>query len=167
MLLSGLLVLDCIGPLSAAAQSISMAPTASHKLGFSGAIVSITESNRRGPVADRTFHLQGANGKNLYLRFHKGGGTMGNSSLNLFSGKSDQFFIVSERDCVEFDPVKVTSTFCSNRPPCNNGAVVGLKYLGRFDWMNAFDSPKGRFRYAFRYLPSLDASESGSCAGQG
>ena len=148
---------------SASAQSISMATTASHRLGFSGAVVSIIESNRRWPVADRTFTLRGANGQVRRLPLHKGGGKAGNTSLNLFLADQDRYFVISERDCIEFDPIRVKVRYCSKRPQCNGGSISGPKYLGRFDWMNGYDPPKGSFQLAFRYLPAEDATESGSC----
>ena len=39
----------------------------------------------------------------------------------------------------------------------------GLTYLGRFDWMNALDPPRGAFQFGFRFLPFTDADENGSC----
>lgn len=37
-------------------------------------------------------------------------------------------------------------------------AVAG-RYVGRFDWMNAFDPPSGAFRFDWRFLPAEDAGE--------
>ncbi len=160
------LFFGCLVAGSSTAQSISMAPLASHKLEFSGATVSIKESNRHWPVADRTFILVGANGRRRTLPLQKGGGQIGNSSLNLFVGGQDKYLVISERDCVEFDPVKVTAKYCSARPPCDSSGVEGLKFLGVFRWMNGFDPPKGRFQFAFRYLPAEDATEDGACLRQ-
>lgn len=157
------LLLGCFTTGSGSAQSISMASLASHKLGYSGATVSIRERNRHWPVADRTFILVGANGRTRTLPLQKGGGKMGNASLNLYAAGQDRYLVVSERDCVEFDPVEVTARYCSARPPCDHGDIQGLQFIGRFDWMNGFDPPKGRFQFAFRYLPAEDAVESGSC----
>jgi hypothetical protein len=136
---------------------------ASYKLGFSGATVSIRETIRRWPIGQRTFILKGANGHTKTLPLHEGGGKIGNDSLNLFWGGSDHYFLTSERDCVDFDPVTVSATECAKRPPCDGGAVHGLTYVGRFDWMNGFDPPNGVFRFGFRFLTSVDAAESQSC----
>jgi len=88
-----------------------------------------------------------------------------NESLNLFFDSKSQssFFLVSEKDCVQFDPVAVHAEYCTKRPACEKGHVAGLTYLGRFDWMNGNDPPKGTFGMAFRFLPLEDAWESGSC----
>lgn len=145
---------------------------ASHKLGFSGATLSIRESfGQTGwPIANRTFILIGANGHRRELKLARAGGTAGNQSLNLFwAGKagdvtgSDKYFVISEMDCVEFDPIRMEAKFCLTRPPCESGKVRGLVYLGRYDWMNGYDPPKGLFGWNFRFLPFTDAWESEAC----
>lgn len=139
--------------------------TASHRLGFSGATVAIREEYPNGwPVAERTFSLTGANGFTRRLPLHPAGGKAGNGSLNLFvRNGGDHYLLTGERDCVEFDPVRVTVKRCVERPPCANDHVTGATYLGRFAWMNGIEPPKGEFRLAFRFLGSEDALESGSC----
>lgn len=118
------------------------------------------------PIAQRVFILTGPDGHTQNLRLHDGGGTARNSSLNLFVAADDRYLLVSERDCVEFDPIKLRAVYCKRRPPCDGGAVQGLIYLGRFDWMNGYDPPNGAFGLAFRFLPFQDALESGSCPAQ-
>jgi len=138
---------------------------ASHLLEFSGAIVSVEEDYRHTawPIARRIFLLKGANGRRIALRLHVGGGKAENDSLNLFRAANDSYFLTSERDCVEFNPVKVSAGYCATRPFCRARRIVGLSYLGRFDWMNGFDPPKGLFRLRFRYLSAEDAIENDSC----
>jgi hypothetical protein len=165
-------VVACLGVLISCAlfdrcraQAVGGAHVATYKLGFSGATVSIREDIGRSawPIARQTFILAGANGRTRKFPLHEGGGAAGNDSLNLFWVAQDKYFLTSERDCVEFDPVSVQASECLRRPPCENGVVRGLTYLGRFDWMNGFDPPKGVFRFDFRFLPFMDAAESGSC----
>lgn len=162
---SCILMLVAAAPVSA--QSVSRyVGTARHRLEFSGAVVSITEKHL--PISNRTFTLTGANGHILNLDLHNGGTEAGNSPLNLFvaegaGAKRNDYYVLSKRDCVEFDPVRIVAEYCAHRPPCDGQTVIGLTYLGRFDWMNGFDPPRGRFGLAFRYLPAEDAAESGSC----
>jgi hypothetical protein len=78
----------------------------------------------------------------------------------------DRYLLTSERDCVEFDPVQVKARYCVSRPPCAGQTVQNATYLGRFDWMNGFDPPKGGFSLGFRFLGFEDAAESGSCSRQ-
>ena len=157
-----LLAVDVIG---AAAGSLRQRRFhASHTLEFSGAIVSVEEDYRHvWPAAQRTFVLEGANGRTVLLQLHAGGGNAGNDSLNLYKETGQEYFLVSERDCVEFDPVKVRAKACAIRSTCHAGNGVGLEYLGRFDWMNGFDPPLGRFELRFRFLSREDAAEGGSC----
>jgi hypothetical protein len=143
---------------------------ASYGFGFSGATVAIREDYKRHgwPIAERSFILTGANGRKHSLPLHKGGGAAKNWSLNLFwagndGSGSDQYFLISEQDCVEFDPVAMNAKMCLKRPPCGLHGVADLTYLGRFDWMNGFDPPDRTFAFAFRFLPFMDAAESGSC----
>jgi hypothetical protein len=140
---------------------------AAHRLDFSGALISVREEFPRGwPIARRTFSLSGANGQKRQLPLHEGGGTAGNQSLNLFKVADDRYLIISEKDCVEFDPVRITARYCAHRPPCAGQTVSNATYLGRFDWMNGYDPPKGVFRLGFRYLGFDDAVEDGSCPRQ-
>lgn len=147
------------------APSPSIRAVASYKLGFSGATVSIRENSRESewPVASRTFILVGVDGRVLTLQLQKGGGLAENSDINLFSADLGNYLIVSERDCVEFDPVKLTARYCVNRPSCKSGKVQGLNYVGRFGWMNGYDPPRGTFQLGFRFLTVEDAVESGAC----
>jgi hypothetical protein len=151
--------------LRAAVGGASMPPqTASHLFGFSGATLSIREAYPQGwPVAQRTFLLRGPSGRRRGLPLHPGGGKAGNQSLNLFKADGDRYLLTSERDCVEFDPIRLTAGSCVAPPLCAGGHLVGATYLGRFDWMNGFDAPKGDFGLAFRFLGFEDADESGSC----
>jgi hypothetical protein len=157
------LALIAVVPTCAWAQSIGWARTARHTFEFSGAVVAITQHSRAWPIADRTLTVTGLDGRVLSLRLHRGGGTAGNASINLFVADGGLYYVLSERDCVEFDPVRFVARYCSPRPSCENGSVSGLTYLGRFDWMNGFDPPGRRFELAFRYLPAEDAVESRSC----
>jgi hypothetical protein len=154
-----------VGPDMTSAKPLVPTHSASHKLEFSGATVAVRESygQTHWPIAARTLILTGPNGHTQKLRLHQGGGTARNSSLNLFAAADGRYFLVSERDCVEFDPIRVHATYCKVRPPCDGGAVHGPIYLGRFDWMNGYDPPKGAFGLAFRFLPFQDAVESESC----
>jgi hypothetical protein len=160
---SSVLVLIVVIPAGVSAQSIGFVRTARHTLEFSGAVVAVTQRFRAWPIADRTFTLTGLDGRVLSLRLHKGGGALGNTGVNLFAADGDRYYVLSERDCVEFDPVRFVARYCAYRPACESGSVSGLRYLGRFDWMNGFDRPGRTFGLAFRYLPAEDAVEAGSC----
>jgi hypothetical protein len=168
LLMMSLLAATIPVPATSAAAYRPDPQTAKHRLGFSGATISIREEYPPGwPIANRTFSLTGANGVRRSLPLHPGGGTAGNQSLNLFVTEGtdgDHYLLTSERDCIEFDPVRVTAKGCLKRPPCANNHLSGATYLGRFDWMNGIDPPKGEFRLAFRFLGPEDALESGSCA---
>jgi hypothetical protein len=133
---------------------------ASHRLGYSGATLTIRETFPDGwSIARRTFILKGADGRTRTLPLRPGGGAAANQSLNLFRRDQDSYLLLSDRDCLVFDPIKVTTSSCPARPPCENGHARAGTYLGRFDWMNAFDPPHGAFRLAWRYLPAEDAAE--------
>ena len=155
---------------SSVAAATEQDQIASHQLGFSGAQVSVRESysRTRWPIAEQTFVLKGANGHIVSIALHNGGGSAGNNSINLFAAKQDQFFLISEKDCLQFDPIKVIANQCAQRPTCavtasGSRSVVGMAYLGRFDLMNGFDPPHSTFRLRWRFGPFEDAVEGGSC----
>jgi hypothetical protein len=138
---------------------------ATHRLDLSGAVISIREEFPDGwPIAQRTLLLRTASGRTREVRLQPGGGTAGNQSLNLFKVADDQYLIASEKDCVEFAPVGGTVRNCRVRPPCRDGNLIGPTFLGRFDWMNGYDPPKGDFGLGFRFLGFEDAAESQACS---
>jgi hypothetical protein len=158
-------------------QSISTDRVAGHLLDFSGALVSIREdyTHTRWPVARRTFILRGANGHIVRLALADGGaGEL--SSLNLYArnpghrGQRDgHYLVIGVRDCIDLDPVAVKAAFCAVRPTCQPGASgpSGLTFVGRFDWMNGFDPPRGEFHLDWRFLPFEDATEGSVCKSTG
>lgn len=167
ILAAALLLCLATSAIAKAAEPHVKPQIATHRLGFSGATVSVREEFQRGwPIAKRTFSLTGANGRTRQLPLHAGGGAAGNQSLNLFKAADDRYLLTSEKDCVEFDPVRVRARYCEKRPPCADQVVQKATYLGRFDWMNGFAPPKGEFGLGFRFLSPEDAAESGSCPPQ-
>ncbi|PLR24978.1 hypothetical protein SGCZBJ_12120 [Caulobacter zeae] len=162
-----MILLAVAGALGAAGSSTA-APrpkvfSASHQLGFSGALVTVREDYRatKWPVSSRTFVLRGASGKTLSLALANGGaGDL--STLSLY-GNGDRFFLIGAIECVEFDPVMITAARCRTRPPCATFGREGVSFLGRFDWANGFDPPHGRFGLGWRFLPLEDASETSFC----
>lgn len=159
--------LTVAGALGAAGPSASApAPkvfSASHQLGFSGALVTVREDYRttKWPVARRTFVLRGAGGKTTSLALVNGGASE-LSTLSLY-GNGGRFFLIGAIECVEFDPVMVTAARCRKRPPCATFGREGVSFLGRFDWANGFDPLNGRFGFGWRFLPLEDASETSFC----
>lgn len=137
--------------------------SASHQLGFSGALVTVREDYRttKWPVSRRTFVLRGASGKTTSLALANGGASE-LSTLSLY-GDGDRFFLIGAIECVEFDPVAITAARCRKRPPCADLGREGVRFLGRFDWANGFDPPHGRFDLGWRFLPLEDASETSFC----
>jgi hypothetical protein len=149
---------------------------ASHQLGFSNAFVSVREdyTHTKWPVARRTFSLRGPNGKSVSLPIHDGGpGRL--TALSLYKRADPQldshghaiggdYILVGVRDCVGFDPVFLDVKACAARPPCNaNHQREGLIYLGRFDWANGFDPPRGEFGFRWRFLPFENGIEENFC----
>ncbi len=162
-----MILLAVAGALGAAGPSASAPPakvfSASHQLGFSGALVTVREDHRttKWPIARRTFVLRGAGGKTTSLALANGGPSE-LSTLSLY-GDGDRFFLIGAIECVEFDPVLVTAARCRKRPPCATVGREGVRFLGRFDWANGFDPPHGRFGLGWRFLPLEDASETSFC----
>jgi hypothetical protein len=158
-----LLLLLALGAAPRAANPWASArpETATAWLGFSGATLSIRSvfDPRRPGTARRRLTLVTAAGRRLELPLHDGGGRAGNYALDLYQISSDRFLLASERDCVEMDPIGRSLRTCRKPEACPRART----YVGRFDWMNGFDPPRGRFRLAFRYLPAHDAGESGGC----
>ena len=146
----------------AAVLLLAAAPeVASASLGFSGAtlsVMSVDDPRRRG-TSHREVTLTLPSGKTRAFDLKDGGGLVRNNSLNLYHVDQDSFLLVSERDCVAVDPIKGALIQCRKAEACKPSRM----YLGRFDWMNGFDAPHGRFGYRWRFLPSYDALESGGC----
>lgn len=89
------------------------------------------------------------------MTLNDGGARVGNTSIQLFAMTADHFKLVSEKDCVDIDPVHARMTTCPIRTTgCQ--ALPGETFIGRFDWMNGFDPPHARFTLRFRYLPSYE-----------
>ena len=93
------------------------------------------------------------------MALQDGGGVVQNQSLNLYHIDQDRFLLVSSRDCVEIDPIKSQLAVCARKQVCRQKH----DYVGRFGWMNGFDPPRGRFGYAFRFLPAYDAGADEGC----
>ena len=101
--------------------------------------------------------LTGSNGEARTLILNDGGGLLANNALNLIAiNGDDRFKLVSQRDCVDIDPVHTRMTMCPVREVCR--AQPGETYVGRWDWMNGFDPPNSRFSLRFRFLPSYQAA---------
>jgi len=135
---------------------------ATHRLGFSGATITIREHGL--PVTNRTFVLRGASGGTARLRLAAGSRQEPSPSLNLFKFASDRYLLTSSSDCIEFDPIAVLARRCISMPPCRDGKVEGATYLGRFGWMNGYEPPRGEYTLRFRFLGFEDAAEDQSCA---
>ena len=134
---------------------------ASASLGFSGATLSVrsVDDPRRRGTAQRKVTLTLPSGNTRSMELHDGGGLVRNNSLNLYHVDQDNFLLVSERDCVAVDPIKGSLNQCHRTTAC----VPSRMYIGRFDWMNGFDPPHGRFGFKWRFLPAYDALENGGC----
>lgn len=140
------------------AKGVGGVRVADHKLGFSGATVSVREDHRhtKWPAAERAFTLVGANGERRQLPLRTG-----SASLNLWEIADDRYVLTGEGDCIQFDPIRVRARYCAKPPPCVNGAVTDARFIGRFDWMNGYDPPKGEFHFDFRFGPFQDAAPGG------
>jgi len=156
-------------------QTVSRNRVAAHKLGFSGATLSIREdySHTRWPVAHRTLELRGPDGRAVHFRLHDGGASE-LTSLSLYhrdhmerdaTGRpiGGEFILIGARDCVTIDPVFQVVAACAARPPCEGQSRAGLNYMGRSDWANGFDPPKGEFQFGWRFLPLEDGTEDPHC----
>jgi hypothetical protein len=131
-------------------------------LGFSGAILTIQsfDDPKRPGTARRRMILKLPNRVLNKVTLQDGGGHAGNNALNLYRmSNSDNFILVSEQDCQIIDPIKGGLKGCKKEKVCKEGKA----YIGRFDWMNAYDPPDGEFRFGFRFLPAADAWENGGC----
>jgi hypothetical protein len=149
----------------AGSQATSAAPVliASSSLGFSGATLIVQSSGidpHRGED-HRVLILETADGKRIAKALHDAGGHLGNSGLNLYSVSQGRFMLLSEKDCLSIEAVKGMISTCQIRPPCDPKLGTDAAFLGRFDWMNGFDRPRGAFDFGFRYLPFYDATCSG------
>ncbi len=149
---------------------------ASHQLGFSNAVVSVREdyTHTKWPIAHRTFLLRGANGRLVSLLIHDGGpGQL--TTLSLYKrahpdvdGRGHaiggDYVLLGVRDCVGFDPVFLDVKVCSVRPPCSGDKLrAELIYLGRFDYANGYDPPRGQFQLNWRFLPFEEGTEESFC----
>jgi hypothetical protein len=146
----------------AAALLLATVPqVASAPLGFSGATLSVrsVDDPRRRGSSHRTVTLTLPSGQSRTLELNDGGGLAGNNALNVYYIHQDNFLLVSERDCVAVDPMNGSLNQCRRATACGRSRV----YIGRFDWMNGFDPPRGRFGLRWRFLPAYDAGENGGC----
>ncbi|HEY0312220.1 MAG TPA: hypothetical protein VGC56_06960 [Allosphingosinicella sp.] len=129
-------------------------------LGFSGATLTIRSfQTTLGRRAERSVALRTAGGAVRTRRLNGEGGWTGASSLNLYHVEQDVFLVVGRNNCVRIDPIRTSLSRCSRATAC----AAPHMFIGRFDWMNGFDPPHGRFGIGFRYLPSYDAAESEGC----
>jgi hypothetical protein len=119
---------------------------------------SVDDPARKG-TARRQLTLVLPTGRKRSLPLQDGGGHAGNNALNLYHLGKDRFLLVSQRDCVRIDSIKGQLQSCERTAAC----AAKRQYVGRFDWMNAFDPPRGEFRFGFRFLPGYDAWENGGC----
>jgi hypothetical protein len=148
--------------LSGSAAARNLRESAAADLGFSGAQVVITSTwDLRSGTSHRLLTLIGPNGAKRTAQLHDGGGHAGPSSLNLYHLDQENFAIRNSVDCYQIDAIHIRMRRCVP-PTCGSTHTAGT-YLGRFDWMNGYDRPKGEFRLGFRYLPSYDATEDLSC----
>ncbi len=148
---------------------------ASHRLGFSNVVVSVKEDYRqtKWPVAHRTFFLRGPNGRLVYFPIRDGGaGDL--DALSLYRRVHSEFdshghaiggdyLLLGAQECVGFDPVFLEIKRCVMRPPCKGKLREDLIYIGRFDWANGYDPPRGQFQFGWRFLPFEEGSEESFC----
>lgn len=157
-------------------QSLSTNLVATHQLGFSGTLVSVREDYQHSkfPIAHRKLILRGPNGRVITLALKDGGpGELAPLSLYVRENPvldsrghavGGDFLLIGARECVGFDPVFLEAARCISRPPCEQAKKrSGLLYLGRFDWANGFDPPRGRFQFGWRFLPVEDGIEESFC----
>ena len=145
---------------SALSADVGPPLTASADLGFSGAILTIRSSGieARTGVDHRTLILITANNRRFTKVLNDGGGRLRNWGLNLYSIGKSKFVLLSEKDCVSIDAINGGVVSCPIQKACSPQLGPEAVFLGRFDWMNGFDRPKGTFRLGFRYLPFYDAT---------
>jgi hypothetical protein len=126
-----------------------------------GASVAITETYTRWPEARRALRLTLRGGATELLPLSDAGGRLGSPSLNVYRDGPRRLVVAGERDCVEFDVRLGGGAYCRLDVRCTR---PGLRYLGRFDWMNGVDGPGERdFSLGFRYLPAEQAAGSPAC----
>jgi hypothetical protein len=156
-------------------------------LGFTDVRATIRETqigSSYEPMA-RVLTLDAPNGKRVVVTMRDS--SDGNHGASLYEAANDHYIFLSRSDCFEVDPFAMAATSCRIEAPVEpaNGREtdqrclaeehprgilrhpdVGYRpiYLGRFDWMNGYDPPDGRFGLGFRYLHFADAGEgSGYC----
>jgi hypothetical protein len=89
---------------------------ATRRLDFSGAMLSVREDYAGGrAVAHCTLYLTAANGRARNFRLPSVGGATANQSLNLYNIGDTRYFLASEKDCVELDPIGATVRNCPAR----------------------------------------------------
>lgn len=60
-----------------------------------------------------------------------------NNALNLYRmSNSDNFILISEKDCQIIDPIKGELNGCKKEQVCKEGKA----YIGRFDWASCLGS---------------------------
>ena len=118
------------------------------------------------PAAHRLLILRGPSGREVRRRLADGGaGKL--TTLVLYARRNapvdgqgqpldGSFLLVGARDCVAFDPVFLIVGACHGAPPNGSSASPDLLRLGRFDWANGFDPPRGRFGLGWRFLQAED-----------
>ena len=154
--------------LGATAGMASATSTASLTLGTSNVTVTYTDSvgvsSAKGPTR-RTliFHSPAGRTRVVVLKNTE----MSGSALRVYYvphslrdtrlGFSwDQFVFIGTSDCITLETVKFRIM------PCTMTAGDALRrrrdasYIGRFDFANGFDRPKGRFGYNLRFLPAWE-----------
>jgi len=152
-------VLASVSDLAVATPRNPYSGQAQVDLGYSGARLVVTSTAvAHTPASDhRVVTLVMPDGRQRKTVLHDGGGELGNNSLNLYFAGQDHFRLVSEKDCLDVDPIEARLRTCPLVPLCNPGLPSGSAFLGRFDYMNGFDSPKGVFGMKFRFLWFYDA----------
>ncbi|MBX3562022.1 MAG: hypothetical protein KF780_09450 [Sphingomonas sp.] len=101
----------------------------------------------------------------------------GGGGMNLYA-LQDGYILLGENDCIALNDITLETRSCLSRETetgvdqrCEAhrqpDGVLGQTsnghwpiYLGRFDWMNGYDPPDGRFSYALRYQTLESALES-------
>lgn len=103
--------------------------------------------------------------------------TNGGGGISLYALEGDTYVLLGESDCIELDAVWLRTRSCAARADPENPGPLDQRcaarrtvlrgregerwplYLGRFDWMNGYDPPDGRFGLAFRYLTAESTIE--------
>jgi len=148
----GLATAEPINPFSGQAQA---------DLGHSGAKLIVTSTAvPHTPASDhRVVTLVMPDGRRRVATIkNDDGGELGENALNLYFAGKNHFQLLSNKDCLDIDAIGAKLQSCPVVPPCNPGLPAGSAFLGRFDYMNGFDSPRRAFVYRFRFLPFYDAN---------